>query len=72
VSVMTGTRRARPAERWLGWYVAALLAFLALPVLVVVPAAFSPGATLTFPPGGSRCGGSGTSRTTRSSSGPSG
>jgi putative spermidine/putrescine transport system permease protein len=52
VSVMTGTRRARPAERWLGWYVVALLAFLALPVLVVVPAAFSPGATLTFPPGG--------------------
>jgi putative spermidine/putrescine transport system permease protein len=40
------------AERILGWYVAALLAFLALPILVVVPAAFAPESTLGFPPRG--------------------
>jgi putative spermidine/putrescine transport system permease protein len=40
------------AERLLGWYVWALLAFLALPVLVVIPAAFAPDPTLNFPPHG--------------------
>ncbi|MBI1846151.1 MAG: ABC transporter permease [Candidatus Rokubacteria bacterium] len=36
----------------LGWYVAAVLAFLALPVLVVIPSALSAGSTLGFPPQG--------------------
>jgi putative spermidine/putrescine transport system permease protein len=40
------------AERLLGWYVAGLLAFLALPIAVVVPAAFAPDPTLNFPPRG--------------------
>jgi putative spermidine/putrescine transport system permease protein len=40
------------AERILGWYVTALLVFLALPILVVIPAAFAPEATLGFPPRG--------------------
>jgi len=40
------------AERILGWYVAALLFFLALPILVVIPAAFAPESTLGFPPHG--------------------
>ncbi len=46
------TARRRRAERWLGGYVAALLLFLALPILVVIPAAFGPNVTLTFPPRG--------------------
>jgi len=40
------------ADRILGWYVAALLFFLALPILVVIPAAFAPESTLGFPPRG--------------------
>src|SRR3972149_2798962 len=47
-----GPARRRRAERWLGWYVAGLLFFLALPILVVIPAAFGPDVTLTFPPRG--------------------
>ncbi len=49
--------RARPApgaraERLLAGYVAAVLVFLALPIVVVIPAAFGPDATLAFPPHG--------------------
>lgn len=40
------------AERILGWYVAALVGFLALPILVVIPAAFAPDVVLGFPPHG--------------------
>jgi putative spermidine/putrescine transport system permease protein len=40
------------AERLLGWYVVGLLAFLALPIVVVFPAAFAPDPTLNFPPRG--------------------
>ena len=46
------TARQRRAERLLGWYVLAVLAFLALPILVVIPAAFGPDSTLGFPPRG--------------------
>ncbi|HEV8309332.1 MAG TPA: ABC transporter permease, partial [Methylomirabilota bacterium] len=46
------TARRRRAERILGWYVAGLLFFLALPILVVIPAAFGSTVTLAFPPHG--------------------
>jgi putative spermidine/putrescine transport system permease protein len=46
------TARRRRAERLLGWYVVAVLAFLALPILVVMPSAFSAGPNLGFPPQG--------------------
>jgi putative spermidine/putrescine transport system permease protein len=46
------TARRRRTERWLGWYVAGLLAFLALPIVVVIPSAFSAGVVLGFPPEG--------------------
>ncbi len=46
------TARQRRAERILGWYVLAVMAFLALPILVVIPAAFGPEVTLAFPPRG--------------------
>jgi putative spermidine/putrescine transport system permease protein len=46
------TARRRRAERLLAWYVAAVLAFLALPILVVIPSAFSAGPNLGFPPQG--------------------
>ena len=39
-------------DRILGWYVDGLLFFLALPILVVIPAAFAPESTLGFPPRG--------------------
>jgi putative spermidine/putrescine transport system permease protein len=44
--------RRRRAERLLGWYVAAVLVFLALPIAVVIPSALSAGTTLAFPPQG--------------------
>jgi putative spermidine/putrescine transport system permease protein len=46
------TVRRRRAERVLGWYVVAVLAFLALPILVVIPSGLSAGSTLGFPPEG--------------------
>lgn len=46
------TARRRRAERLLGWYVALVLAFLALPIVVVMPSAFSAGPNLGFPPQG--------------------
>lgn len=46
------TARRRRAERWLGWYVVAVLVFLALPIVVVIPSALSAGSTLSFPPQG--------------------
>jgi putative spermidine/putrescine transport system permease protein len=46
------TARRQRAERLLGWYVAAVLVFLALPILVVIPSALSAGSTLSFPPQG--------------------
>ena len=46
------TARRRRAERILGWYVAGVVVFLALPVLVVIPSAFSASSTLGFPPQG--------------------
>lgn len=45
-------RRRRRAERILGWYVLGLLVFLALPILVVIPSAFSATVSLSFPPQG--------------------
>jgi putative spermidine/putrescine transport system permease protein len=44
--------RRRRGERVLGWYVVAVLVFLALPILVVIPSALSAGSTLAFPPQG--------------------
>jgi len=46
------TARRRRGERVLGWYVGAVLAFLALPILVVIPSALSAGSILGFPPQG--------------------
>ncbi|MDJ0388769.1 ABC transporter permease [Roseomonas sp. E05] len=46
------TQRALAGERLLGLYVGLILAFLALPILVVIPSAFSAGSTLAFPPQG--------------------
>lgn len=40
------------AERWLSIYVGVVLLFLALPILVVIPAAFSSDSQLAFPPKG--------------------
>jgi putative spermidine/putrescine transport system permease protein len=40
------------AERWLAAYVFVVLLFLALPILVVIPAAFSTDSALAFPPKG--------------------
>ena len=40
------------AERLLGLYVALVMLFLALPIAIVIPSAFSDGAALTFPPQG--------------------
>ncbi|MCC6792334.1 MAG: ABC transporter permease [Thermomicrobiales bacterium] len=42
----------RRGERALGAYVAAVLVFLAVPTLIVIPSAFGTGASLTFPPDG--------------------
>lgn len=39
-------------ERLLGWYVLAVMLFLALPIAIVIPSAFSAGNTLSFPPQG--------------------
>jgi putative spermidine/putrescine transport system permease protein len=47
---MAGTSTRR--ERILGLYVAVILAFLALPILVVIPSSFSDDVTLAFPPRG--------------------
>ncbi len=44
--------RRRRAGRVLGWYVLGVLVFLALPILVVIPSAFSANVSLTFPPQG--------------------
>jgi putative spermidine/putrescine transport system permease protein len=44
--------RRRRGDALLGWYVLAMLAFLALPILVVIPSAFSQNVSLTFPPQG--------------------
>jgi putative spermidine/putrescine transport system permease protein len=46
------TARRRRGEALLGWYVLGVMAFLALPILVVIPAAFGPAVTLAFPPAG--------------------
>ncbi|RVU19423.1 ABC transporter permease [Methylobacterium oryzihabitans] len=40
------------SERWLAAYVGLIVLFLALPVLIVVPLAFSSDVSLTFPPRG--------------------
>jgi putative spermidine/putrescine transport system permease protein len=40
------------ADRWLGWYVGAVLVFLLVPILVVIPSAFSEDTSLSFPPHG--------------------
>ena len=40
------------AERLLGLYVALVMLFLALPIAIVIPSAFSDGSALTFPPQG--------------------
>lgn len=44
-------RRTR-GERLLGLYVLLMMVFLALPIAIVIPAAFSNGTSLTFPPQG--------------------
>lgn len=44
-------RRTR-GERLLGLYVALVMLFLAMPIAIVIPAAFGEGATLGFPPQG--------------------
>lgn len=43
---------ARSSERWLSLYVIAVLVFLALPILIVIPLAFSNDVSLSFPPHG--------------------
>jgi putative spermidine/putrescine transport system permease protein len=40
------------AQGLLGWYVLAVMLFLALPIAIVIPSAFSAGNALTFPPQG--------------------
>jgi putative spermidine/putrescine transport system permease protein len=44
--------RRTPGERLLGWYVALVMLFLALPIIIVIPSAFGEGSALTFPPHG--------------------
>ena len=48
----TAALSLRFRERALGTYVGVVLVFLALPILVVVPSAFSDGSSLSFPPHG--------------------
>lgn len=40
------------ARKLLGWYVLGIMLFLALPIAIVIPSAFSAGTALTFPPQG--------------------
>ncbi len=51
-AVRGDTARRRRGEAVLGWYVVAVMAFLALPILVVIPSAFGPSVMLAFPPRG--------------------
>ncbi len=46
---MAMTRRG---EQLLGWYVLAVAVFLLLPIVIVIPSAFSSDVSLTFPPSG--------------------
>jgi ABC-type spermidine/putrescine transport system permease subunit II len=44
--------RRKNSERVLGLYVFLMMVFLALPIAIVIPSAFSNGTALTFPPQG--------------------